>query len=407
MTEPLPAEFLTSPGANPHPANADQRVRCPVQRVDYPSGAQAYVLLDYRNVSDAFGDPRLSKRLDNTPDWFRDRARENSPVMARNLLVTDPPEHTRLRKLINKAFVPRRMEALRPRVREIADDLIDAFPSSGEFDLMSEFAIPLPLMVICESLGVPFADRPRFEAWGRVLSQSPYQQGAADQRRQRVSDEVEAYFSKALAARRADLREDLMSDLIRAADEDASFDEHELITMMIFLIIAGHRTTANLLGNGTQLLLRHPDQCARLRAEPGLVDTAVEEFLRYEGSVHRASLRVTTEDIQVGGVNIPTKSFVHLSMSAANRDPAVFADPDAFDITRSPNRHLAFGRGAHFCPGAPLARLEAQVAFPLLLRRLPTLELAVPPEELRWVNDSSIGRGLEELPVRISGRLPR
>ena len=185
------------------------------------------------------------------------------------------------------------------------------------------------------------------------------------------------------------------------------FSDEELISTIIFLIIAGHKTTANLIGNGMEALLRHPDQLARLRAEPAMVPSAVEEFLRYEGSVDRGTLRVAAEDMHLGGVDIPKGAFVHLSISAADRDPAAFEDPDRFDITRSPNRHLAFGHGAHFCAGAPLARLEGQVAFATLLRRLPVLDLAVPAQELTWVADSSISRGLERLPIRIAGRRPR
>ncbi|MFJ1767387.1 cytochrome P450 [Amycolatopsis sp. NPDC088138] len=407
MSEPLPTEFILKPGPDPHPANAELRSRCPVHKVDYPAGAEAYLVMDYEHVNSAFSDPRLSKRVDNAPGWYRERALANSPVMTRNLLVSDPPEHTRLRKLVSRAFLPRRIEALRPRIQEITDDLIDSLPESGEVDLMDAFAIPLPLTVICESLGVPFADRPLFEAWGRVLSQSPNQLGDADRRRKEVNDEVDEYFGRTLRERRAALGDDLMSDLIRTADADGRYTPEELITTTTFLIIAGHKTTANLIGNGTVLLLTHKEQFDLLRSDPGLVETAVEEFLRYEGSVDRASLRVTTEDVRLGGVDIPKQSFVHLSVCSADRDPAVFEDPDRFDITRTPNHHMAFGFGAHFCPGAPLARLEGQVAFPTLLRRLRGLELTVAPEELAWLEDSSTSRGVETLPVRFEKKLPR
>jgi cytochrome P450 len=185
------------------------------------------------------------------------------------------------------------------------------------------------------------------------------------------------------------------------------FTDEELVSTMIQLILAGHKTTASLIGNGTVALLRHPDQLAMLRANPSLVPAAVEEFLRYEGSVDRGSLRVAAEEMELGGVCIPKESFVHLSVSSANRDPAVFADPDQLDITRSPNKHFGFGHGAHFCAGAPLARLEVQIAFASLLRRVPKIELAVPFEELSWFSDTSIARGLEALPVRTEGRLPR
>ena len=409
--EPVATEFVTCPGADPHPENVRLRAHGPVHPIDFPRGATAYVVVDHDTATRAFTDPRLSKRLANAPDWFRDQTLANSSVLASNMLLADPPEHTRLRKLVSRAFLPRRMALLRPRIQELTDDLIDAFPECGELDLLPAFAFPLPLMVICEFLGIPYEDRPLFLRWGRVLSQDPSQEGAQARERRLVNDEVVDYFTKVLAVRRADapgnVRDDLIGDLVRAADTDGMFSDEELISTIIFLIIAGHKTTANLIGNGMEALLRHPDQLARLRAEPALVPSAVEEFLRYEGSVDRGTLRVAAEDMHLGGVDIPKGAFVHLSISAADRDPAAFEDPDRFDITRSPNRHLAFGHGAHFCAGAPLARLEGQVAFATLLRRLPVLDLAVPAQELTWVADSSISRGLERLPIRIAGRRPR
>lgn len=401
----VPAEVFTSPGADPHTAFAALRAAGPVHRIDYPAGARAYVVVDYDHVVRAFNDPRLSKRLEHAPDWFREKAVASSPVLASNMLLADPPEHTRLRKLVSRAFLPRRLELLRPRVQEFTDELIDAFPESGEIDLITAFALPLPLMVICEFLGVPYQDWPQFQKWGHVLSQSPAQDDAGLHERRAVNDQVTEYLAEIIAIRRGEPRGDLTSELIRAADEDGMFTDDELISTIVFLIIAGHKTTANLIGNGTAALLRHPEQLGRLRADPGLVGQAVEEFLRYEGSVDRGTYRVAAEDLELGGTHIPKGSFVHLSVAAADRDPAAFPEPGRFDITRSPNRHMAFGHGAHFCAGAPLARLEGQVAFSTLLRRLPELEPAVPQQELTWVADSSISRGLVSMPVRIRRRL--
>lgn len=406
MTRKVPTEFVTAPGADPHPANAALRARCPVHEIDYPSGADAYVVVDYETNEEAFADSRLSKEIENAPDWYREMVLQNSPVLAHSIVMTDPPDHSRLRKIVSRAFMSRRLERLRPRIQQVADDLIDAFPDSGEIDLMSAFAIQLPLMVICEFLGVPVEDRTLFLAWARVLSQSPNARGEASERLQAGSQEVSEYFAKLLADRRADLREDFISELNQAVGA-GTFTEDEALTMMIFLIIAGQKTTAYLIGNGTAALLRHQDQLELLRKDPELVSTAIEEFLRYEGSVDRGSLRVAAEDLRLGGVDIPRQSFVHLSVSCANRDPAVFDDPDMLDITRTPNRHMAFGHGAHFCAGAPLARLEGGIAFTTLLRRLPEFELVVPYEELPWVADSSIGRGLTALPIRFSERLAR
>lgn len=408
MTDPVSADFFTCPGTALHERGARMRALGPVHRIDFPEGAaDAFVVVDHETVVRAFNDPRLSKRLDNAPPWFREQTLDTSHVLASNMLLADPPEHTRLRRLVSKAFLPRRMERLRPKIQEITDDLIDAFPESGEFDVLETFGFPLPMMVICALLGTPYEDRHRFERWGWVLSQDPVQHGDEARERKAVNDEVAEYFTAMLAQRRAHPREDLIGDLVRAADEDGMFTDEELVSTAIFLVIAGHKTTANLIGNGLHTLLRRPAETARLRAEPELVTTAVEEFLRFEGSVDRGTFRVAAEDIELGGVDIPKGSFVHLSVAAADRDPAAFKDPDRFDPTRSPNPHVAFGHGPHFCAGAPLARLEGQIAFATLLRRLPLLELAVPAEELTWIDDSSISRGLERLPVRISGRLPR
>ncbi|HEV7657716.1 MAG TPA: cytochrome P450 [Mycobacteriales bacterium] len=407
MSEPLPPEFVSAPPANPHPGNDRVRADGPVHRVDYPPGSDAYVVVDYETTLKAFGDRRLSKRLDNAPAWFREQTMENSPVIGNNMLLADAPEHTRLRNLVSRAFLPRRMEPLRPRIQEITDDLIDALPDSGEADLMAGFAFPLPLRVICEFLAVPPEDRPRFQSWGEVLSRDPSETGEWAVRRRAANAEVEQYFAKVLAHRREHPGEDLISELVRAADEEGTFTETELVSTLTLLVIAGHKTTANLVGNGSQALLRNPDQLARLRADPELVVPAIEEFLRFEGPVERGTMRVAVEDMQLGGVDIPKASFVHLSMCAADRDPDAFPDPHRLDIARTPNRHLGFGHGAHFCLGAPLARIEGQIAFTTLLRRLPGLELAVPADELRWVIDSSTSRGLQGLPVRIDGRLPR
>jgi cytochrome P450 len=407
MPEPLPAEFVSAPPADPHPGNDKVRADGPVHRVDYPPDSDAYVVVDYETTLKAFSDRRLSKRLDNAPAWFREQTLENSPVIGHNMLLADAPEHTRLRNLVSRAFLPRRMEPLRPRIQEITDDLLDALPDSGEVDLMAAVAFPLPLLVIGEFLGIPAEDRPRFRSWGEVLSRDPSETGEWAVRRRAANADVEAYFAGILAQRRAEPGTDLISELVRAADEEGTFTEAELVSTLTLLVIAGHKTTANLVGNGTQALLRHPDQLARLRADPELVVPAVEEFLRYEGPVERGTMRVAAEDMRIGSVEIPKESFVHLSMAAADRDPAVFADPHQLDITRTPNRHLGFGHGAHFCLGAPLARIEGHIAFTTMLRRLPVLELAVPAEELRWVIDSSTSRGLESLPVRIDGRRPR
>ncbi|MGW8846432.1 cytochrome P450 family protein [Streptomyces xiamenensis] len=406
-SDPLPTEFFMAPGDNPYDGYAEVRRTCPVRRVDYPADSEAYVVADYRTVAETFGNHTVAKSVEHAPDWFREALKESSPILIKNMLTSDPPVHTRLRKLVSKAFVPRRMELLRPRIQEIADDLIDEMPERGVVDLFHDFALQIPMKVICRFLGIPVEDREQLHQWGLVLSGAPYTDEESNRRLKEVSEAVEVYLTDLLGTRRADLGEDLVSVILRAADADDAYTDEELVSTLILLIIAGHKTTANLIGNGTQALLRHPDQLTLLRERPELVDTAVEEFLRYEGPVYRAPPRYAAEDVTVGGVDIPCRSFVHLLINSANRDPEVFEDPDRLDITRKPNRHLSFGHSIHFCPGAPLSRVEGQVAFTTLLRRLPGLALAVPENELEWRYDNSASRGLERLPITYDRRLPR
>lgn len=404
MSEILPSEFFTNPGPSPHAATAELRSKCPVHRINIPPGAQAYAVLGNKVIEQAFGDSRLTKQVENLPDPYREKAADNSLLVIGNLGFADPPKHTRLKKPISRSFLPRTVDRLRPRIQDIVDDLIDAFPGSGEIDLLSSFALPLPLITICEYLGIPVEDRPLFQEWSYILSQDPLQHPEADLKR--ASREFRDYFTALVAERRTNLRNDLLSELVRARDAGA-FNEDELLSTILLLIIAGHKTVANMVGNGTALLLRHPEQLAMLRTNPELVPSAIEEILRYEGSAAWASLRVAAEDMQLGGVHIPKGSFVHLSLSSAGHDSEVYDDPERFDITRSPNHHLSFGHGTHFCVGAPLARIQGEIAFTTLLRRLPQFELAVAPEEIVWVADSSLSRGLEALPIRLQGRLPR
>jgi cytochrome P450 len=404
--EPLPPEFFNAPGSDPHGWAAALRQGCPVHKIDHPPGAEAYVVADYATSLKAFTDRRLSKRVEAAPDWFQEQLRDASPVLIRNMITADPPDHTRLRKLVSKAFTARRMELMRPRVQQITDDLIDEFPESGPLDLM-KFAYALPMRVISEFLRIPDHDRPQVQADVVMLSEAPYPDEERNRLLRVASDKIERYLVDLLAARREDLGEDLVSELIRAADEDEVFTEDELVSTLVLLIIAGHKTTANLIGNGTQALLRHPDQLELLRGDPSLAESAVEEFLRFESPVFRGTIRIATEDIRLGEVDIPEQSFVHLLLSSANRDPEAFDDPDRLDITRTPNKHFAFGHGAHFCAGAPLSRVEGSVAFPTLLRRLPGLRLAVAPDELAWIFDNSTSRGLASLPVDYDARLPR
>jgi cytochrome P450 len=282
-------------------------------------------------------------------------------------------------------------------VQRIADGLVDDMLArdGGEGDLLAQFAFPLPITVICELLGVPLHDRDSFRAWSNAIAAG--MASGVDNRA--VADALAAYIHELIAAKRASLGDDLLSELIAVRDDTDRLTEHELVAMVFLLLIAGHETTVNLIGNGAYLLLTHPEQRARLAADPGLVPAAVEEFLRYESPVETSTPRFTTEPVEVGGVSIPAGELVLVALASANRDPERFAGADRFDIERSDSAHVAFGHGIHFCLGAPLARLEGQVAFETLLSRLPGLALAVPPDGLAW-RPGLLMRGLVDLPVR-------
>jgi cytochrome P450 len=321
------------------------------------------------------------------------------PRRVRSFLVLDPPEHTRLRRLVSRAFTARLVERLRPRVESLVDDLLAGL--HGEVDLIAALAHPLPVIVISEMLGVPTADQDRFTAWSDALARGldPDFLVPDDEleRRDRARAEFGAYFRELAARRRASPGDDLLSALV--AIEELS--EDDLLATCILLLVAGHETTVNLIANGTLALLRSPDQLAWFRANPGSATTAVEELLRYDPPV-QLSARVALEDAEVAGQLIRRGEAVMLLLGAANRDPEVFTDPDRLDLTRwvdeSP-RHLAFGQGIHFCLGAPLARIEGQIALTALVRR----GISPVPDGLRYrYRDNLILRGLAELPVRLS-----
>jgi pimeloyl-[acyl-carrier protein] synthase len=320
------------------------------------------------------------------------------------MLFNDPPKHTRLRRLVTAAFKPPVIEALRERITAVTDELLAALPALGAqadvFDLMAGLAQPLPVRVICDVLGLPAQDFAQTKAWSDALA---WIVEPVVRREQRVAaaqaaEELVAYLRGHIEARRAAApRDDVLGLLMAAqADEDGVLSVDELLGNLVLLFIAGHETTTNLIGNGMLSLLRHPDQLARLRKDPSLMHSAVDEMLRFEGSVTTVS-RHTVEPYAVGDLVIPPEQTLYFMVGAANRDPAVFAEPERFDIGRTPNPHMGFGAGIHYCLGAPLARLEGEIAFTRLLRRYPTLALADPvPRWRRLINL----RGLEALPLR-------
>ena len=312
------------------------------------------------------------------------------------MLNSDPPDHQRLRKLVNKAFTARRVEQLRPRITAITAGLLADMSTRREVDLLTAFAFPLPVTVICELLGVPTADRDQFRAW----SASIVSETVAPEVFQAHATAMIGYFRDLLAARRRKPADDLLSALISARDEGDSLSENELLSMAWLLLVAGHETTVNLIAGGMLALLLNPGELARLRADPALLSSAVEELLRYVSPVNDATFRFTGEPVELGGVPIGPGEVVLVALSGANRDASRYADPERLDVGRDAGGHLAFGHGIHYCLGAPLARLEAEIAFGGLLERYGEMTLAVSPDMLRW-RPSSLIHGLESLPVRL------
>jgi cytochrome P450 PksS len=393
--------------ADPYPFYARLREEEPVYRVSLRGGQSAWLVTRYDDVAAVLKDDERfvkDKRNALTPEqeakepWMPAAFR---PLM-RNMLDLDPPDHPRLRALVHRAFTPRLVEQLRDRVQRLTDGLLDAVQSRGRMDLIRDYAQPVPTTVIAEMLGVPVADRHRFQRWSAVsVAITPSLWGVL-----RAVPSVLAfmrYIRRLVRERRARPKDDLVSALVQAEEAGDRMTEDELLAMVFLLLIAGHETTVNLIGSGTLALLEHPDQLERLRDDPALVRPAVEELLRYTSPVETASERYAREDVAVAGVTIPRGSMVFAAIASANRDARQFPDPDRLDLTREPNRHLAFGLGPHFCLGASLARLEGQIAINTLLRRLPGLRLAVPPRALRW-RRGLVLRGLKGLPVAFDTR---
>ena len=304
-------------------------------------------------------------------------------LIENHMLNRDGDDHRRLRRLVTKAFTPKMVEQLRPRIQTIADELLDAVEARGEMDLSAEYAFPLPITVIAEMLGVPGADQARFQEWSDAIITPVFEDEEMERFFVQMGD-FAAYLTEFFAARRADPQDDLVSALLAARDEEDALTEAELFGTVVLLIVAGHETTVGLIGNAVVSMLANPDQLERVRADPSLLPGAIEEVLRYEGPVERALNRWAATDVELGGHTIRRGELVIAILNAADRDPERFAEPDRLDVCRSDTKHLAFGRGSHYCLGAPLARLEAEIALETLFRRLPGLRLAVEPHELEW-----------------------
>jgi cytochrome P450 PksS len=387
--------------ADPYPFYARLRAEAPVFRVRLPDKQTAWLVSRYDDVAMVLKDERFAKdrfraltpqQLGKQP-WIPGVFR---PLL-RNMLDLDAPDHSRLRALVQKAFTPRLIEQMRDRIQALADGLLDATLDRGRMDLIRDYALPIPTTIIAEMLGVPVEDRHRFQRWSRAMvSANPSGWWTL-----LVVPHVWAflrYVRKLVGVRRARPGDDLLSALVQAEEAGEQLSADELLAMVVLLLIAGHETTVNLIGNGMLALLEHPDQMEKLRRDPSLIKTAVEELLRYNGPLETSTERFTREDVTIAGVTIPQGSMVYAAIASANRDERQFANPDALDVTREPNKHLSFGLGGHYCLGAPLARLEGQIAINTLLARTRELRLAVSPRALRW-RRGLVLHGLQGLPV--------
>jgi cytochrome P450 len=383
---------------DPHMLYRQLRPEGPARPFILPNEWPGWLVTSYEDARRLLADPRLSKDrtelLKLLPPGKESRLA--SPLTAATMLTTDPPQHTRLRRLVTKAFTARAVERLRPRIEQTADELLDAVPTGVTVDLIKAYALPLPIIAICELLGVPAADRADFSAWTLT-----HVSNAAPEDMAKASQSMTAYLTALIEDKKANPAEDLLSELVHVTDEGSRLSPSETLAMAFVLLTAGFETTVHLIGNGALALLQHPDQLALLRRDPALMPGAIEEILRFDGAVHVATLRFTTVPVQAGETEIPADQLVHISVLAANRDGDRFPDPDRFDITRAAAGHLAFGHGIHHCIGAPLARLEGQIAIGHLLRRFPDITLDKDPAALRW-RDSPLMHGLSSLPVRVS-----
>ncbi|WP_128984199.1 cytochrome P450 family protein [Streptomyces roseicoloratus] len=376
--------------ANPYPYYAKLRGAGPVHEVLTPDGMPAWLIVGYDEARAALADQRFSKSFSSMGI-----ALPEEEIVGPNLLIIDPPDHTRLRKLVAGEFTGRRVEALRPRIQELTDELLDAMAPNGRADLVDSFAFPLPITVICELLGVPAADRDAFRAWSNELVAPT---GAMTE--QEAVEGVGGYLGELIEDKRAaGPADDLLSALIRTRAEDGDrLSLPELRALGYLLLIAGHETTVNLIANTVRALLTHPDQLAALRADFYLIDGTVEEGLRYDGPVETATLRFAAEPVPIGDAVIPAGAVVVVALASGARDPRRFPQPDAFDIRRDPRGHLAFGHGIHYCLGAPLARLEGKIAIRSLLERFPRLELDPRSGPYEWLPGMLV-RGTRRLPV--------
>lgn len=387
--------------ANPYPFFLQLRDEAAVVPMHKLFGRQVWFITRYEDATAVLKDQRFSvdwRQLLTSPFariamWLSGVPRFD---LSRSMIGQDEPDHARLRALVSKAFTPRFIEGLRPRIQFLANDLLDKVQDHGEMDLVSEYAYPLPINVISDMLGIPEESREQIRIWSQIIAASSM--ARPNRRALKPMNQFADYVEKLAAEKRRNPGDDLISQLVQIEESGDRLNEEELLSMIILLIFAGHETTSNLISLGMLALFDHPDQLARLKADPGLIPLAVEEMLRYTGPVIAGAPRFAREDVEIAGHRIRKGELVLVGLASANRDSDGFPDAETMDTSRKVNKHIAFGQGIHYCLGAPLARMEGEIAFSTLLERMPDIRLKIPREEVPLRGGMSL-RGLLSLPV--------
>lgn len=393
--------FSSAFKANPFPTYAAMREEAPIYAHQSPNGKTIWYVTRYDDVVAVLkdNDHFCKDRLNALPDDAQ-RPRKKMPIhqaINQNMLFSDPPDHTRLRTLVNQAFNPHRVERLKPRIQDVADNLLDGVRAGGQMDLIAAYALPLPVIVICDLLGIPLQDQEMVSGWSQAII-SPGSRGLNYRERRRQVRAFVNYLRQLFVERQQSPQDDLITALVEAEEAGERLSAAELSSMMALLLVTGHETTVNLIGNGVRALLLHPAQLALLKEDGGEWETAVEELLRYDGPVETSTTRWVRQDVTFRGCHMRQGDMMRVVITSANRDVSQFERPDELDVTRGDQRHLSFGMGIHYCLGAPLARLEGVIALETLFRRIPTLQLAVPAEQLQW-RSGVLFRGLAQLPL--------
>ena len=389
---------------DPYPTYAALRKSEPISLIKETSMGlgEALLVTRYEDVVAILKDNRFSSDMRKVGDTSRSRwwMPQALKTFQESMILVDDPDHRRLRDLVHKAFTPRRLQEMNSVIENVTDEMLEKLAQKGTVDLIEDFALPIPLTVISDMMGVPHKDRAKFHHWmGTFLEISG---GSNLQKIGKAKNIIQLYmfFKRLINLRRKNPQDDLVTALVQAEQNGDRLNEAELVAMIFILLLAGHETTVNLIGNGTLALLQNPDQLQKLRQNPDLIDSAIEELLRFTNPVEQIAPRYNLEEVEFNGRTIPKGSRILLGVASANRDEAAFPNADQLDITRSPNKHVAFGLGIHYCLGAPLARMEGKIALQRLINRFPNLQLAVAPDAVQWRATMGV-RGLKNLPIRV------